>query len=64
MKAKLESNGELTVTVPANEIPLLQDILSYSAWQFKQGGGETPEDIEKIWSLHRIIKELTGVERR
>ena len=55
---------ELKIRLSRNQLRVLQDALSYSAWQFEEGGAFPKSEIKLLERLHDEIKEQTCVKGR
>jgi hypothetical protein len=51
----------LEITIPKNQLKVLQDALCYASWQFYEGGAYPQSSVDFLSNLHDLIKERTGV---
>jgi hypothetical protein len=52
----------LNLVISKKQLESLQDSISFSAWQFEEGGAVPQSNIKFLNNLYDEIKNLTGVE--
>lgn len=56
-----DPNFWLDLKLSKKQVKVLQDALSYAAWQFSEGGSDPQSSIDFLNKLHDKIEEVTGV---